>query len=82
MHGVPPRLTLSLVVVVVAPVVAHVVISHRRHDATPRVAVAAAHVIVAHLRRSPASLTCVATATAHVIVAHRTAPPSRYRLKR
>ena len=45
-------------VVVVAPVAAHVVISHRRHAATPRVAAAAA------------TPTCVAAVTAHVIVAH------------
>ena len=45
-------------VVVVAPVAAHVVISHRRHAATPRVAAAAA------------TPTCVAIVTAHVIVAH------------
>ena len=45
-------------VVVVAPAAAHVVISHRRHAATPRVAAAAA------------TPTCVAVVTAHVIVAH------------
>ena len=44
--------------VVVAPVAAHVVISHRRHAATPRVAAAAA---------TPPR---VAIVTAHVIVAH------------
>ena len=41
-----------------APVAAHVVISHRRHAATPRVAAAAA------------TPTRVAIVTAHVIVAH------------
>ena len=45
-------------VAVVAPVAAHVVISHRRHAATPRVAAAAA------------TPTRVAIVTAHVIVAH------------
>ena len=45
-------------VAVVAPAAAHVVISHRRHAATPRVAAAAA------------TPTCVAAVTAHVIVAH------------
>jgi hypothetical protein len=48
----------SHTLVVVAPVAAHVVISHRRHAATPLVAAAAA------------TLTCVAIVTAHVIVAH------------
>ena len=44
--------------VVVAPVAAHVVIPHRRHAATPRVAAAAA------------TPTCVAIVTARVIAAH------------
>ena len=45
-------------VAVVAPAAAHVVTSHRRHAATPRVAAAAA------------TPTRVAAVTAHVIVAH------------